>query len=71
MKHERIKKQYLQDMEKAIKLGLISDIDTKLVNEWIDYISLVKDKAASKGIEKIAIYFKLITNRVFLNKLFQ
>ncbi|OQQ00377.1 hypothetical protein BK412_22695 [Vibrio campbellii] len=71
MKHERIKKQYLQDMEKAIKLGFISDSDTKMVNEWVDYISLVKEKAASKGINKIAIYFKLITNRVFLNKLFQ
>ncbi|MGR5539402.1 glycosyltransferase family 2 protein [Vibrio campbellii] len=71
MNHERIKKQYLKDIETARKLALISDGDLKLVNDWIEYTSLKKDKAASKGIKKIGIRFKLLSNRVFLNKLFK
>ncbi|PNQ53543.1 hypothetical protein C1141_20735, partial [Vibrio agarivorans] len=38
MKHERIKKQYLKDIEIARKLDLISDQNLKLVNNWIEYI---------------------------------
>ncbi|MEZ9345016.1 glycosyltransferase family 2 protein [Vibrio cyclitrophicus] len=71
MKHERIKKQYLQDMERAKKLGLISNNDEKLVNRWIEYISLVKARTASKGVARILILFKLLINRIFLNKLFK